>query len=104
MSLRTKLMSSLVVTGLVLGVSSGLLFASETLQHAGRDKPKPQVSTMPLAFTVTDVSLEGDRLTLHGQHREGHGSVSITIHIPATQEVGDTEAPVRRIFDREDAH
>lgn len=112
MSLRNKLTSSLLVTGLVLGISRGITFAAETAKKAERGRPPAlaqlspgqNTSHVPVDFTITDVSMDGDRVTLHGQRRDGNGPISVTIPLPAAKPIGDSEAFARRVFARDDAH
>lgn len=112
MSLRHKLMSSLVVTGLVLGIFSGIAFATQTTKKVERGKlpSAAQFNTdrnpahVPVDFTITEVSMNGDRVTLRGQRQDGNGPIWVTIYLPATPRIGDSEPFVRRVFNRDDAH
>ncbi len=112
MSLRTKFMSSLAITGLVLGISGGLLFALEPTNKAEHGRPTIMAQLSPdrdlsypsFDLIITDVSIHGNLLTLRGHRRDGNDSVSVVIKIPTTQNIADAEALVRRRFDFNDGH
>lgn len=55
---------------------------------------------MPVDFTITDVSINGNHLTLHGQRSDRQGPVSLTIRVPNSRETAEADDSANRFFDR----
>ena len=118
MKRRIKHLLGFVVTGLILGLSSVSLFAAEPAKTTQRNiavlvaqlSIDGETSIIPGDFNITDVLIDGNRLTLHGKRENDSEPVSVTLNIAALPKRAAVATPVRDrfnhddIFNRDDDH
>ncbi len=99
MSIRQYLRVSLWIAAVVLGLSTSSIVAHESTQSARRDQPQV-TSPESAVFTITDMSIQGNQLILHGLRSKGQASAPLTVNVPNDQSTEDAKAARNRFFNR----